>query len=141
MTNLQLKHAEPDRSNEWLESLAFEVALRYFTPDELQVKYDLTAEQYDRLMQLPAFQRAVDAYRREIDEEGQHFKIKARRMASEVLDTFFELANDATAAPGDRINAAKALCQYAGIDKDAGVSVNDGFQVNIQVNNGGGDGG
>ena len=136
MADVQLKNATPDRSDEWLDNLAFEVALQYFSPDELQIKYDLSRDQYDRLVEHPGFKRAVDSYRREIDEEGHHFKIKARRMASEVLDTFFELAGDPTVAPADRINAAKQLCQYAGIDKDTGTEKNEGFTVNIQLNQG-----
>lgn len=136
MTNLSLQHARPDRSEGWLDNLAFEVALRYHSPEELQIRHDLTAEQFERLQQHPAFRRAVDAYRREIDEQGKHFKIKARRMASEVLDVFFEVASDETQPTSDRINAAKALCQYAGIDATEGGQGNDGFQVNIQINQG-----
>lgn len=125
----------PAHKNHWLTDLAFETALQYFTPEELCVKYDISEQRYEMLQASKEFRQAVQMYRRQIDEEGQQFRVKARRIASEVLDVLFSIAADETAAAGDRINAVNALCRYAGFDKGAeAASGNNAFTVNIQVN-------
>jgi len=125
----------PDHKNHWLTDLAFETALQYFTPEELCDKYNISGQRYEILQSSREFRRAVQMYRRQIDEEGQQFRVKARRMASEVLDVLFTIAGDDTKAAGDRINAVNALCRYAGFDKGAEAdSGNNAFTVNIQVN-------
>ena len=124
------------RKEDWLAELAFEVALGYYTPEDLQVKYDLTLEQYYKIKRLPQFKRAVQVFKRQIDEEGQQFRVKARKMATETLDVLFNLAADDEAANSDRIRAVEALCRYAGFEKGVADSAqgNQGFTVNIQIN-------
>ena len=124
------------RKEDWLAELAFEVALGYYTPEDLQVKYDLTLEQYSKIKRLPQFKRAVQVFKRQIDEEGQQFRVKARKMATETLDVLFNLAADEEAANLDRIRAVEALCRYAGFEKGVADSAqgNQGFTVNIQIN-------
>ena len=124
------------RKEDWLAELAFEVALGYYTPEDLQVKYDLTLEQYSKIKRLPQFKRAVQVFKRQIDEEGQQFRVKARKMATETLDVLFNLAADDEAANSDRIRAVEALCRYAGFEKGVADSAqgNQGFTVNIQIN-------
>ena len=125
----------PDHKNHWLTDLAFETALQYFTPEDLCVKYDISEQRYELLKASKEFQQAVQMYRRQIDEEGQQFRVKARRMASEILDVLFYIAADETKAASDRINAVNALCRYAGFDKGVEASSgNNAFTVNIQVN-------
>ena len=124
------------RKEDWLAELAFEVALGYYTPEDLQVKYDLTLEQFSKIKRLPQFKRAVQVFKRQIDEEGQQFRVKARKMATETLDVLFNLAADDEAANSDRIRAVEALCRYAGFEKGVADSAqgNQGFTVNIQIN-------
>jgi len=124
------------RKEDWLAELAFEVALGYYTPEDLQVKYDLTLEQFSKIQRLPQFKRAVQVFKRQIDEEGQQFRVKARKMATETLDVLFNLAADDEAANSDRIRAVEALCRYAGFEKGVADSAqgNQGFTVNIQIN-------
>lgn len=130
-----LPDTTPRKDENWLADLAFEVALGYYPPEELQLKFDLTAKQYDQLVRLPQVKRAIQQYRRQIDEEGKQFKVKARKMASETLDVLFEIAYADEAANVDKIKAVEALCRYAGFDKKAEEGQgNQAFTVNIQVN-------
>jgi len=125
----------PSPSSHWLADLAFETALGYFTPEELCIKHNLTPERYAVIQATTDFKKAVQLYRRQIDEEGQQFRVKARRMASEVLDVLFFIAADSTASCSDRIAAVTALCKYAGFDKGAEASTsNVAFAVNIRIN-------
>lgn len=132
MTARQLQTA-PVRHDNWLADLAFEVALGYFTPDELQTRFDLTPTAFDQTLRTPAFTRAVQVFKRQIDEEGQEFKIKARKMASESLDVLFAIAANDMADQSDRIKAVEALCRYAGFDKGAEAPSQQAFIVNINM--------
>lgn len=119
----------------WMEELAFEAALGYYTPEELQLKYDLSPERYRAIAATPVFSRAKNTFRRQIDEEGQQFRVKARKMAAECLDVLFQIAGDPREATSDRISAVQALCRYAGMEKGVEVSSgNNAFSVNIQIN-------
>ena len=118
----------------WVADLAFETALGYFSPEELQIKFDLTEVQYNAARQMPEFQRAVTDYRREIDEAGTEFKLKARKLASELLPELAGIAADEAASHKDRIDAIREMCRLAGYGKDdanKGAGGPEGFQVNI----------
>lgn len=111
---------EAVRDNPQAAKLAFEVALKYFTPEELQTQFGLTEEQYALVVRDPTFTRAVQAYRREIDTEGQDFKIKARKLAFVLLSDLASLATDPTVDPKDRIDAIREIGRFAGYGmKDA----------------------
>ena len=124
-----------DRNNNWVADLAFEVALGYYSPEELQLKFDLSEEQYDQVQRTPAFEKAVAHYRREIDEDGTEFKLKARKLASTLLPELGEIAADPSASHSDRISAIREMCRLAGYGKEetAQNPGNAGFTVNINM--------
>lgn len=123
----------PAAKPNWVADLAFEVALGYYSPEELQLRFDLTDVQYASAQRLPEFQKAVSAYRREIDEAGTEFKLKARKLASELLPELAVIAADEEASHKDRIEAIREMCKLAGYGKEDAKQPNgpDGFQVNI----------
>jgi hypothetical protein len=122
-----------ERKPDWLKTLAFEVALEYFTPEELCLQYGLSDQQYKEIAQLPKFQQWVLDNRREIDEQGTQFKVLARKLSAVTLPTLYAIAQDEDVEPATRIRAVETLAKLAGFDKqeDGG---GHGFQVNIQVN-------
>ena len=120
-----------NKKQNWIADLAFETALGYYSPEELQLKYELSSQRFAILQNTKTFKQAVQAYRREIDEAGEHFKLKARRMASEVLDVLFELAGDPNTSSGDRIKAVDHLCKYAGFDKEQENDASTGITIQI----------
>ena len=126
----------PAKDN-WVHDLAFEVALGYFSPEELQRKFELSEEQYAEVQAFESFQQAVQTYRRQIDEDGTEFKLKARKLASETLPVLAQIAADPAAAQTDRINAVKELCRLSGYmqeKQDSGGG--SGFSVTINVGQG-----
>lgn len=131
----------PAKRDNWVSDLAFEVALGYYTPEELQIKFDLSDTDLDAAQRLPQFQRAVTNYRREIDEDGTEFKLKARKLASELLPELATIAADGQASHKDRIDAIREMAKLAGYGKEDAKSPNgaEGFQVNITFNNPSGD--
>lgn len=111
-----------------------EVALGYYSPEELCLKFDLSGVQLAGIQKTKEFQKSVALYKRELDEVGTEFKIKARRFASLVLEDLLAIATDDTAAHTDRIAAIKELARLAGYGKDEGTGgVNNGFVVTINM--------
>lgn len=124
----------PTTTDNWVLDLAFEVALEYHTPEQLQRKYDLTADQYNAVLQTPRFLAAVDTAQRTIDEDGTQFKLLARRLSTVLLPKLAEVANDQYAKDADRINAIKEVARLAGYGKEEAASgSNTGFSVTINV--------
>jgi len=120
------------RKENWVADLAFEVALGYYDDESLLLKYEIPQSRLDLLRATDEFQRAVALYRREIDEGGQEFKIKARKLASVVLEELATIAVDDDASHADRISAIRELARLAGYGKEeTGQQANQGFQVNI----------
>jgi|AntDeeMinimDraft_6_1070357.scaffolds.fasta_scaffold09301_3 hypothetical protein len=106
----------PSGGSNWAEELAFEVALEYFTPEDLQLKYDLPPDQYEHVTALPSFRKAVSEYRREIDDEGIAFRLRARRCADDILVEVYAMAFDEKLDAKDRLKAAEMICRYAGFE-------------------------
>lgn len=118
----------------WVQSLAFEVALGYFTPQELQTKFQLTPEAYSKITELDAFRRAEADYRREIDDEGIAFRLRARKSAEQVLEELYAMAFDRTIAAKDRLKAMEMMCRYAGFESQAKDGDSGGLKLQIYTN-------
>lgn len=125
---------EPERID--FERLAYDVALKYNTPEELCLQHGLSQGVFDRIADNPVFQQAVVVAEREITEQGTEFKLKARKLSSEVLDQLAVIALDDKASHTDRIKAISELAKLAGHHQPepASATAAAGFQVNIQLN-------
>lgn len=108
---------DPRAAENWVSDLAFEVALEYFAPEQLQLRYDLSGEQYEQIVHTNKFQKLVLAHRRDIDENGTQFKVLARKLATINLPKLHEIIQDPTASHSDRISAHTALARFGGLDK------------------------
>ena len=97
----------PTSQRSWAEDLAFETALGYFTPEELCLRHNISSDRLQLLSSSDVFKRAVSEYRRQIDESGALFQVKARRMASEALEIVFDLAANPAASDADRLRAVQ----------------------------------
>lgn len=94
--------------------LAFEIALGYHTPDDLCTQFGIEPELLAALRQDPRFQRVVLAYKREIDEQGTEFQVKARKLSSLVVEELGAIALNPLATASDRISAIRELARFAG---------------------------
>lgn len=113
----------------WVQDLAFEVALGYFAPEELVLKFEISEAQLDTIQKHPAFKRAVKDYRRQIDDEGDAFRLRAKKSAELALEVPNRIAHDDLVDPATRLKAVDQIVQYAGWgkkdDKDSsGVTIN-----------------
>ena len=136
------KHTPPDsvpaQPSNWLQELAYDIALEYHPPHELQAKYDLAPDDYDRVCQSVPVKRAVASYKRMIDEETTQARLKTKRLASTLIEEVGAIALDRTLDPAVRLRAIEDVCKYAELEKPArqdDASNNSApFTINIQVN-------
>ena len=108
----------PSRSENWVADLAFETALGYFTPEELELKFSLTSERRRLIEASVDFQRAVALYRREIDETGEEFRLKVRKLASALLPELAAIVSDDSQSASDRISAYKEIARLSGYGRE-----------------------
>lgn len=94
--------------------LAYEIALGYHSPADLCLKFGIDAPLFEALQADPRFQRAVLAAKRQIDDMGTEFQVKARKLASLVVEELGSIALNPLATPGDRISAIRELARFAG---------------------------
>lgn len=114
--------------------MAFEVALGYYTPEDLCKQMALDPEAFAQVTTTPAFQRLVLGCRREIDEQGKQFKVLARKLATETLPELGVMALDPDASHADRISAIEKLARFGGLTaEDKGGQGVAAFQVNINL--------
>jgi hypothetical protein len=124
---------EKELAGNWVQEFAFEVALGYFTPEELQLKYNLSPEQYAHVSTLAPFRKAVGDYRREIDDEGIAFRLRARKAAEDILTELHSMAFNQTLDAPHRLKAMEMLCKYAGFETKR-EDTNQGVKLQIFTN-------
>ena len=136
------KHTPPEpvpaKPANWLQELAYDIALEYHPPDELRAKYDLSEDDYERVCQSVPVKRAVASYKRMIDEETTQARLKTKRLASVLIEEVGAMAMDRTLDPAVRLRAIEDVCKYAELEKpsktDDSASTQAPFMINIQVN-------
>ena len=136
------KHKPPEpvpaKPANWLQELAYDIALEYHPPDELRAKYDLAQEDFDRVCNSVPVQRAVASYKRMIDEETTQARLKTKRLASTLIEEVGAIALDRTLDPAVRLRAIEDVCKYAELEKpsrqDDAAANTAPFMINIQVN-------
>lgn len=127
----------PNPVGNWVQELAFEVALEYFAPEDLMLKFDLTRSQYERIVTTPAFRKVVGDYRKEIDDEGIAFRLRARKAAEDVLSELHAMAFNQAIDAKDRLKAIELICRYAGFemkkeDADGGIKLQIYTNLNMK---------
>ena len=107
----------PDPAEDWVQQLAFEVALGYYPPEDLCLAFDLQPAEFEQLQSERAFQKSVKAYEREVDDEGTAFRLKARRYAEASLSHLKSIIDDSDEDSSVRVKAIELLNRLAGTDK------------------------
>ena len=136
------KHKPPESvpsvPSTWLQELAYDIALEYHPPEELQVKYGLSAEDLQRVLSAPPIKHAVASYKRMIDEETTQARLKTKRLASTLIEEIGTMALDRSLDPAVRLRAIEDVCKYAELEKPSkqdDANANQApFMINIQVN-------
>lgn len=115
--------------NTVLNTLIAEIALGYHSDDELCSLYDISPEKLAYVKNQPLVQKAVTQARREVVENGETFRIMARRLSTSVLEELGAMAFDPALEPSDKLKVIEMLARFAGLDRPSETA-----GVNITIN-------
>lgn len=87
-----------------------------YNPEEVAASYDLTLDEYTALASTPAFKERLAYHTSSIPKEDNGLiRARAKLMASSLLRSTFEIANDTRAKHSDRLKAAAMIAELADI--------------------------
>jgi len=121
---------------EWDMRLVVDVALGASEESILET-YDLQAHQYARICQDPTFQARLHTVRKDLEQNGASFRLKAQLMAEALLPTAYELVTDRESGATVRGNMLQNIVRWAGYSNDRAGAVQGaggGFSINITFN-------
>lgn len=122
----------------WPPTLPLEVALRAASPAEICDAYELSEEDWNSLLDNPAFIQEVADAAAALKKDGMSFKMKARLQSEELLKTSWALihAPNDDVPPSVKADLIKFTIRAAGLDgsKDQAASQNQGPALSININ-------
>ena len=129
----ELVEAPQPLTAERLEKLAYELALEYHAPEDLEVQFGQPEGILAQMLDMPEFQRRVHAARRQIDEAGDQTRLVARKMVAELVPVIAQLVTSKLVDPKDRIAAFKTLKEVAGITENDKMGTGGAFAIQINI--------
>ena len=123
------------------QSLALEVARNQvgmrLPVAELLTQLGVDEETFLQLAQNPLFKKQVNAYKKELEDNGVSFQLKAKIQAEEMLKRGWQLVHDSDTPPAVAVKQIENTVRWAGLDnKTQDVqSVGSGFSIVINIPN------
>lgn len=124
-----------------LQSLAFEVArnqvgMRLPIADLLS-ELGISEEDFLRFADNSLFKREVKRYKKELEEKGVSFQLKAKIQAEEMLKRGWQLVHDPDTPPAVAVKQIENTVRWAGLDsKEQGAGAGGaGFSITINIPN------
>lgn len=111
------------------DRLVRETALGFHAPEDLPLILGIPAQAIDDALQSPLVQRDIQILQREFAEQGERFRLAARKHAEALPYEMTRIITDPEAPIADRIRAADQLVKWAGLSR---TDENDG-RIVIQI--------
>ena len=121
----------------WDKRLLVDVAIG--TPEDAILNaYDMTVHHFRAILADPGFQTALSTFKKDLQQDGMSFKLKAQLQAEAMLEENWVLAHDRETVPAEtRRKAIADTVRWAGFDNSGGQSGpgGGGFTINIDLSN------
>ena len=133
----------PPTATNWTPRFAMDIAMALELGPAGDVaavlkQYGVSDNAYSRFTNDPVFVRQVEAFRSEVRDKGVTFKLKARVMAEELLNTSWAMIHDKSISSAVRADLIKQTVTWSGLaPKDAPVDAGNAGGVAITINLGG----
>ena len=116
--------------------IEFEVAMKYEPLATVMERYDVTLEHMMLLKTHKPFLLAVKQFQREIQEQGITFKMKAKMLAEDLIDTAYLMSKDLTTPASVRMDGIKNIVRWAELEpqknkEDTGSMPTFAIQINL----------
>lgn len=96
--------------------LALDLVLEVGTLKEILDSYQMSPEQFKRVLANPAFRREYEAHKESMQTEGWSFRKKCQAQAELYLNLIFRLASDDHTPAAVRADLMKSVTKWAGLD-------------------------
>ena len=103
---------------------------------EIAASEGITNAEFDQIKQNPQFKSYLEAYERDLRENGFSFAAKSRVLAEDLLPDAYFLAKDSNIPPAVRVKMIENLVEWAELKpkKDQGqIAVGSGFSITINL--------
>jgi hypothetical protein len=95
----------------------------------------MSEERYRSLLENPHFRKEIAVMMRELAENGQSFRIKARLQAEAYLDVVDDIVNDLSVGASVRLDAINKMVQWGDlVPKEKKGEGDSAPQINVQIN-------
>ena len=103
---------------------------------EIAASEGITDAEFDQIKQNPQFKRYLEAYERDLRENGFSFSAKSKVLAEDLLPDAYYLAKDTNIPPAVRVKMIENLVEWGELKpkKDQGqLAVGSGFSITINL--------
>ena len=103
---------------------------------EIAASEGITSAEFDQIKKNPQFNTYLEAYERDLRENGFSFAAKSRVLAEDLLPDAYFLAKDSNIPPAVRVKMIENLVEWAELKpkKDQGqLAVGSGFSITINL--------
>lgn len=111
--------ADPAASAPYPRGLALDLALEVGTLKEILESYNITPENFKKILATPAFRQEFEAHKESLATEGWSFKKKAQAQAELYLNLVYRLASSDQTPAAVRADLIKSTVKWAGLDNPA----------------------
>jgi hypothetical protein len=119
----------------WDPRLILDLAIGVDSLEEILARYGMSLSEYEHMSTLPVFKKELAQTMRDVRENGNSFRAKAKVQAEYYLQEVDELVNDKTTPAGVRLDAIKSVVKWGDLEpKDAKTDGTGATAVNIQIN-------
>lgn len=123
-----------------LQSLALSVARNQVGANrplqEVLTGEGLTQQEYDQISKNPQYQRYLDAYVRDLSDNGFSFSAKARILAEDLLPTTYHMIKDPDVPAAVRMKGIENLVEWAKLKpkNESVVAESSRYSISIVIN-------
>jgi hypothetical protein len=114
--------------------LPLELAMKSDTAANICKYYDISREEFTRLIQHPVFVKAYQEAVEMLKVDGMSFKTKAKMQAEDYLGTAYAMVKNPNISDAVRARLIECTVRWAGLDQKAIETGNGGNAFNIQIN-------
>lgn len=119
MRRMDFAPPRPPVINTWPPSLAIDMALNLYDPNDLMARYGVDEHELRTWLASDSFQKALAEARAAMSDSDKRFKAKAAALAEEALETTFKMIHTAEMPPAVRAGLIRDLVGWAGLDAKA----------------------
>lgn len=131
--DVYMEPVDPANTAPYPRGLALDLVLEVGSLKDVLASYNLTPEDFRKIITNPAFRREYEAHQEAMKTEGWSFRKKCQAQAELYLNLVFRLANSDLTPAAVRADLIKSTVKWAGLDTPTPVSAQSPEQLLPQM--------